>query len=256
MKWYYAKPGNIEDRGLVEREELEAMARDGRLRADDLVRGEKREKWIRASDVSELIPQTEAKPKAKAPEQAPRPEKSKAKPADDRRHSISEESSRSSSPTKEKKKGKTKDVSNGDVRKRIRGDISKKKSKSFHHTGSWILFILLGGAAGFLRYSNILDSNILSYIQTYGPYLIIAFHILVTIKAFTDSLFHGILCIFIPLYSAYYLFLVSDAFYMRAVVGGLLVGSAQDTAMFIYEQFDLTVSKINNFIQTERESVR
>ncbi len=148
------------------------------------------------------------------------------------------------------------DASNWNVREQITEDLAKDKKRSFHYAGSWILFILLGTATGLLRYGGFLHADNVARIQMYGPFVILAFHVIIVLKAFKDSVFQGIFCLLIPMYSVYYIFLVSDDFYMRAVLAGLLVGAGEDTALFLNEKFHVVIGKVNDFIQTGGGSVR
>ena len=101
---------------------------------------------------------------------------------------------------------------------------------------SWILFILIGGAAGFARYGGMVPQEYLDYIPKYGPLLVIALHVVILLKAFTDQIFHGILCLLVPPYSLYYLLGISDDFTLRSVVAGLLIGVGQDS-FFVFQEF-------------------
>ena len=66
--------------------------------------------------------------------------------------------------------------------------------------------------------------------------------VIVTLMAFKDAVFHGILCTLIPPYFFYYLFLVADSFYMRAIIAGIMVGIAQDS-MFFFQEKTLSIIK-------------
>ena len=111
----------------------------------------------------------------------------------------------------------------------------KRKVRLTHMTASWILFIVLGGLMYVLRYRDEVSSALIDQAFTFGPYLLAALHVVIVLRAFTDSVFQGILCLLVPLYSAYYLFMVSDDFYLRALVAGLLVGIGQDSMAFYQE---------------------
>jgi hypothetical protein len=66
--------------------------------------------------------------------------------------------------------------------------------------------------------------------------------------AFSDTVFQGILCLLVPFYSYYYLFFISDAFMVRAVAGGLLVGIAQDS-MFVFQREAIRIiTTVNDWI--------
>jgi hypothetical protein len=116
--------------------------------------------------------------------------------------------------------------------------------------GSWLLFIALGGLMGAIRYGGILSAEALPMLQVYGPFVIIAFHVLIILKAFRDNVFSGILCLLIPLYSFYYLFMNSDDFYLRAVVGGMLIGLGQDSAIYFNDLMIKVADIVQQWIQT------
>lgn len=111
----------------------------------------------------------------------------------------------------------------------------KRKMRMTHMAASWILFVVLAAAMYLLRYTDTVASPWIDQVFAFGPYLLIALHIIILLQAFADSVFQGILCLLIPLYSLYYLFMVSDNFYLRAVVAGLLVGIGQDSMYFFQE---------------------
>jgi len=130
--------------------------------------------------------------------------------------------------------------------------VSRQKKQNPLHPGgalfSWILFIVIGGAAGFARYGGMLQQEYLDYIPKYGPLLVIALHIVVLLKAFTDQIFHGILCLLVPPYSMYYLLGISDDFTLRAVVAGLLVGIGQDSFLVFQEYGSALYQSISGWI--------
>jgi len=113
---------------------------------------------------------------------------------------------------------------------------------------SWIVFVLLGGAMGYLRYGHGLPPEYVDLFATYGPWIVIAIHVGVVLMAFSDSVFQGILCLLIPFYSLYYLFLVSDAFMIRAVAAGLLVGIAQDSMLVFQRESSRIIEWVNAWI--------
>lgn len=106
---------------------------------------------------------------------------------------------------------------------------SEKRPKVSHHFLSWLLFFLLGGTMYLIRYQYILPPDIFQLIQDNAFYVVLALYIFITIRAYADTIFQGILCTVIPLYPFYYIFMVTDNFYLRAIVGGLLVGLGEDS---------------------------
>jgi len=118
---------------------------------------------------------------------------------------------------------------------------------------SWIVFVLIGGAMGYLRYGNYLPPDQLALFAKYGPWIVIAIHVIVTLMAFSDTVFQGILCLLIPFYSFYYLFFVSDAFMIRAVAAGLLVGIAQDSILVFQREANRIITAVNQWISAGGE---
>ena len=86
---------------------------------------------------------------------------------------------------------------------------------------------------GYLRYGGGLPPEYLALAAEYSWIVFMAFHIIVVLKAMTDGMMQGILCLLVPGYSLFYIFAVSDDFYLRAVFGGLLIGIGQDSAIKI-----------------------
>jgi hypothetical protein len=114
--------------------------------------------------------------------------------------------------------------------------------------GAWLLFLVVGGGMYYARYMNGLPAPYAAWLPAYGPYVIILLHIVIILTAFQDTVFQGILCLLIPLYSFYYLFLISDIFYLRALVAGLLVGLGVDSALFFQEVANHTIAVVNAWI--------
>lgn len=123
----------------------------------------------------------------------------------------------------------------------------REKKKSKVHVGpaviSWFLFALFAAISFTVRYKNVLSEENLKLLIKYGPVIVLAFHILIVLKAFKDSVYVGTLSLLIPGYSLYYLFLVCDDFYLRGVVGGILVGLGQD-AFIVSKDIALYVYKV------------
>jgi DNA-directed RNA polymerase subunit RPC12/RpoP len=97
---------------------------------------------------------------------------------------------------------------------------------------SWLCFIVIAALMASIRFLYIMPPDYLDVLQLYGPYLALLMHVIIILMAFKDTVFQGILCLLIPGYSFFYLFLVSDNFWARALMGGLLVGIGLDSALF------------------------
>lgn len=122
--------------------------------------------------------------------------------------------------------------------------------------GAWLVFLAVGAAMWFARYGSYLRPEQVGMIKTYGPYVVILLHIIIILTAFQDTVFQGILCIIIPFYSFYYLFLVSDAFYLRALGAGLLIGIGVDSALFFQTVANQAIDKANAWIASGGGGVR
>ncbi len=116
-----------------------------------------------------------------------------------------------------------------------KNEVANRHEKHFNHTmASAVIFVILAGVSGGLRYGNFVPS-IVDLISVYGPWAVIAMHVTIILKAFKDNLFSGVLCLLVPGYSFYYLFFSGDDFYTRAVFGGILVGIGYDSGLVINE---------------------
>jgi len=122
--------------------------------------------------------------------------------------------------------------------------------------GSWLVFILLGAGMWFLRYGDILSREHLGMLKDYGPYLLLVIHVILVLMAFQDAVFQGILCLFIPLYSFYWLFIVTDAFLLRAIVAALCVGIGQDSVMFYQDVLNDVFRTVTDWIKSGGGEVR
>jgi len=134
--------------------------------------------------------------------------------------------------------------------KALKDSRPKEETHSSHLMWSSLIFFILGGVMLYLRYCGgyLSTKSSIDMIRVYGPIAFIIIHIIIIIKAFKDTVFQGVLCMIIPFYSIYYLFAVSDDFYMRAIVGGLMVGIGQDTAMVFNEEIQRTIKSISDWI--------
>jgi predicted RND superfamily exporter protein len=134
--------------------------------------------------------------------------------------------------------------------KRVASRAARKKFVLAGALPSFIMFLVLGGAAGFCRYGNVLSEEQMALIPKYGPIVVLALHIFIVIKAFSDSVFQGVLCLLVPLYSLYYLFGVADDFPLRAITAAVLIGVGQDSAVVFQEKFMEAASAVNAWISS------
>lgn len=100
---------------------------------------------------------------------------------------------------------------------------------------SWVIFFTLTPVLCLLRYVQFLpDSDLADYI--YGGQIAFALFYLVTvIAAFSEDMFDGILCFFLPPYTVYYLFFKSDSFSLRALIVALFAAFGYDVTMTVYK---------------------
>lgn len=131
-----------------------------------------------------------------------------------------------------------------------------RQKTSSKHIMSWVMFIVLGGTMGFLRYGNILTTDQLDLAARYGPFVLLALHVVIILMAFKDSVFQGILCLLIPGYTLYYVLLLSDSFYMRALTAALLIGLGQDSALYYKDVATETFEAVSAWIESGGGDVR
>jgi len=127
----------------------------------------------------------------------------------------------------------------------------KRKFEMTHLLWSSVIFLVLGGIMGYLRYSpdGFLATN-KDLVRTYGPIILLTLHVIIILTAFKDSVFQGVLCLLIPLYSMYYLFNVSDNFYLRSITAVSLIGLGQDSAIVFSEWSQVGFNYVNDFISS------
>jgi hypothetical protein len=59
-----------------------------------------------------------------------------------------------------------------------------------------------------------------------------------------------VLCIFVPLYSLYYIFLISDDFLLRAIFAATLVGFGQDGGIVLQREVTAIVQGVSDWIRS------
>lgn len=104
-----------------------------------------------------------------------------------------------------------------------------------HHIVSWSIFVVFGGIMGSMRYFGGFSAGDVEIIGQIGPVIVMIIHFTIVVIAFKDSLFNGLLSLLVPFYSFYYLFIIEGNYYVRAIIGGLLIGIGQDSFVIIYQ---------------------
>jgi len=123
-----------------------------------------------------------------------------------------------------------------ELRKAARKRHSKLAGKTNHAIIAAILFVVLGAAAGLLRYGGLLPPHYLAFWRKEAIFVFLAFHILIVLKAVKESMFQAILALLVPGYSLYFAFFRCDDFYLRAVLAALLIGGGED-AFKVFGQY-------------------
>lgn len=134
------------------------------------------------------------------------------------------------------------------ARERRREKISSVKLKL-----SIALFVLLGAAAGYFRYKYgpvHMPRGEFEKILSYGLWALGAAYLLGIIIALKDNMFDGLLAIVVPFYSFYYLFAVSTAIFVKAIVGALLIGFGYDGALFLQKYSQIVFNYVNSWIRS------
>lgn len=140
--------------------------------------------------------------------------------------------------------------SSDDVRYKAAKDKRDSEGR-FARMSGWVVLILLAPVMGALRYGGFIPDEYIQYSREYAWLLVLALHFIITVRAFTDSAFSGILCLLIPAYSLYYLLVVSDEFVFRAIVVAVLVGIGQDSAISFQEKTMDVYAFVNHWIMTQ-----
>lgn len=114
---------------------------------------------------------------------------------------------------------------------------------------SWLVFVALGAALFFIRFRLGLSGADLETLKLAGLVAMGIAYLVIIGVAVHDNMFDGLLCIVVPLYPFYYLFLISSALFLRAIVCGLLVGFGYDYYFFL-QALSLKVSdEVNHWIK-------
>ncbi len=112
---------------------------------------------------------------------------------------------------------------------------------------AWTLFLLIGGVMAALRYGGWL--NVQEPLAEYAHLITLALHIWIVLLALNEDFFSGILCLFIPGYSFYYLLFKSERIFLLATFCGLLIGVGEDTLLFVQEFANRHYSTITDFFE-------
>lgn len=138
-------------------------------------------------------------------------------------------------------------------------DKGKKKKVGPNHTlFAFLLFGVLGFIAFYFRYQTVFpeQANYRVMVQPFAWIVVLTLHTIVTIKALSDNMFQGILCLLVPGWSLIYLLFISDYFYLRATVLALLIAFGQDGGIQIAEWSQRQIDKVNEFMASGGGEIR
>ena len=78
---------------------------------------------------------------------------------------------------------------------------------------------------------------------------LLACHVTIVISAFSDETFQGMLCLLIPGYSLYYIFVISDEYFLRAITAALAMAFGLDAWQYL-SAFSMNVfDSVNRWMQ-------
>ncbi len=63
--------------------------------------------------------------------------------------------------------------------------------------------------------------------------IMFVFYAVIIIEAMKEDMFEGLLCLFVPGYSIFYLFIKSDSFYLRAIFAALAIGFSMEAYVVV-----------------------
>jgi DNA-directed RNA polymerase subunit RPC12/RpoP len=127
-------------------------------------------------------------------------------------------------------------------------DKALQQPKNIHLMISWLVFLALGGILGYVRWvPNSVSPGSLFMLKDYGIAVFGVLYVTIILRAFKDTVFQGLLCL-IPLYPFYYITLICDDFYLRAIVAGAMVGVGWDSLVMINSQAQIWINVVQAWI--------
>ncbi|MFU8780361.1 MAG: hypothetical protein ACNA71_04970 [Kiritimatiellia bacterium] len=120
---------------------------------------------------------------------------------------------------------------------------------------AFLLFVIVGGASYLTFNGGFFDHALLEPVMQYAWAGVLALHATIVLKAFTEDMMQGILCLFIPGWSFLYL-AISDLFYHKAVIFGLLIGFGYAGSFQLWEFAVTGMQAVQQFIDSGGGNVR
>jgi hypothetical protein len=134
------------------------------------------------------------------------------------------------------------------VKQMKKDESAQRQPRNTHLIISWLVFLALGGILGYVRYvPNSVPPTYLQMLKDYGIAVFAVLYVTIMLRAFKDNVFQGLLCL-IPLYPFYYIILICDDFYLRAVVAGAMVGVGWDSLLLINTEAQIWINWIQGWI--------
>ena len=108
---------------------------------------------------------------------------------------------------------------------------------------TWLIFGIGAIVVCLLRFVLLKDSELELLIKG-GLACLLILHFTVIVDAFADSIMTGLLCLFVPFYSFFYLYTMCDSYVLRLAVGILLLPFGCDGAVRVYKLIDLLLAML------------
>lgn len=130
--------------------------------------------------------------------------------------------------------------------------IQKRRATAFEaKVLPWLLFVVLTLILSWLRYwPGALQDDILSALISGGVWVLLFIHITVICYAFGDDSFYGILCLIIPGYSLYYLFIQADQMILRSTMAALMIAFGWDAVLAAQQLWAEVYATVSLWIAT------
>ena len=114
----------------------------------------------------------------------------------------------------------------------------------------WVLFVVLAAVLAYLRFRAGLSPEAVTLVRRVGVGALLFLHVVIVIHTFGEDTLQGVLCLVIPGYTLFYLFVVSDAFRLRAIVAALLLAFGYDTYHTLRYAADRTKIAVTHWMRT------
>lgn len=114
---------------------------------------------------------------------------------------------------------------------------------------SWLVFLILAGVLSYFRYVGSFAGIPREAFIRYGVMGVAVCYVAIIIAALRDNMFDGLLCVIVPLYPFYYILVVSNLVYFRAVAAAMLIAFGYDVAMLLQDVWNKVFDGVSRWIQ-------